>query len=410
MAAILALGLTATACSTYDKEPDFRASLVPDGGEYGFDTWPPKETLYTQRFIWKMRYLAEQLAGRMGSVRAVSPRLYATGHTDPRAARTLLMTTLVPVDDLYRSTSFGRLAGEQLMTELDHLGFTVIEARKTVGYFMMDGEGEFALSRNAVQVDPGHDADGVMVGTFSRSGPQMLINVRIVSAVDATILASATAQMDLRGDQFLSDLIRADEQAAASKNGASSPTAIEPPPPVLNLRKRVDEETDSYADTLGLMIRQMAQNALEAAPRDRVGPLKVVVATFVDVDNLYRTSTFGRYVSEQLMGDLASLGAEVSEIRLMPEAFVDIRVGELVLSREMAHIINERNADAYLVGTYARADDKVFVNARLALVGSRKVVGVGQMVVDAGQKNKFVVAMLENEITTVMPGETVEGY
>ncbi len=405
----LALTVGATACSTYNKEPDFRRDLASDQDEYGMDAWPPKESIYTQRFVWKMRYLARQLADGNDSVGvSLSPRQFG-GHANRQGnGKTVLMTTLAPVEDLYRATPFGRICAEQLMTEMSALGYRVIEPRKTTGYYIKDHEGEFSLSRKGSEVAAVHQVDAVLVGTFARSGPQALINVRLVAASDAAILSAATAQMDLRGDRFLESMMDAaayDEMTTPRRERSQDDTGI------LNYRPKLQPETDPYSVTLDLMIRQMAQNAFETAPKLMSGKKpRIMVATFVDIDHLYRATTFGRFLADRLIGELATFGADVAEVRITPEMYTDIRIGELAMTREMSQLIGDHSADAYLVGTYTRAGDQALVNARLVMGQSKKVVGVGQMVVDAGPKNKFVQAMLENEVTTVMPGETVEGY
>lgn len=402
------LAMGATACSTYYKEPDFRSDLNADRGEYGLDAWPPKESVYTQRFVWKMRYLAHQLAdGGGASYYTVTPRQYGAPMARQAAGKTILMTTLSPVDDLYRATGFGRICAEQLMTEMSALGYRVIEPRKTTGYYIRDGEGEFSLSRKGDEIAELHQVDAIVVGTFARSGPQTLINVRLVSASDSAVLSAATAQMDIRGDRFLETMMDEAQydDADDKREHHKAKTGV------LNYRPKLQPETDPYSATLDLMIRQMAQNSFETAPTVASGKSpRIMVATFVDVDNLYRASTFGRFLADRLIGELATFGADVAEVRITPEMYTDIRIGELAMTREMSQLIGDHSADAYLVGAYTRAGDQVLVNARLVMAQSKKVVGVGQMVVDAGSKNKFVQAMLEREVTTVMPGETVEGY
>ncbi|HEB71967.1 MAG TPA: hypothetical protein ENI77_05045 [Nitrospirae bacterium] len=374
-------------CSSYAGDPDFkfqlasRPALSPDSG------WLPRRERYTQRFTWKMRHIAKNLRRDL--------KKWKPSET------TVLMTTIVPIDDLSRATRFGRLCTEQLMTELDLQGFQVIEARKTGSYLMRDKQGEFSLSRDPRWLAQEFNADVVVVGVYTKSGNQTLINVRMISASDARTLAATSAMMNLKGDRFLAGMFLPEKKSESA--GLKSSRGI-------RVRKRVLSEIDSPAEILESQVGNMAGDIAETAFEKAEGSPEIAVATFVDMDNFYRATSFGRYLTEQLIAEFKSLGFNVIEVRLSPELFVDIRIGELGLTREMSQLMMNKKVDALVVGTYNKAGDNITVSSRLVIRGARRVVGVGRMIVDASSKNKFVTAMLENEVTTVMPTETIEGF
>ncbi|MBF0634640.1 MAG: hypothetical protein HQK85_08285, partial [Nitrospinae bacterium] len=103
-------------------------------------------------------------------------------------------------------------------------------------------------------------------------------------------------------------------------------------------------------------------------------------------------------------------GYNVVELRAAPEIVADLRLGEMALTREASRLSPTGRVDAIVAGTYTKTGDTALVTGRMILPRSGKVVGVGDMTVDAGPRNKFMAAMLEQEITTMMPTETVEGY
>ena len=393
VSALVAATMVASAFSpscAYKREPDFQGDLNPSTTyktEFygGPNQWPPHAEVYTQRFVWKMKYVADQLTAKVK----------ASGRENTVA----LMTTLVPVDDIYKSTSFGRVCAEQLMTEMDKQGIKVIEARKTEDYLIKDHNGEFALSRDLKRIGAQFSADAVLVGTYAKSKDQMLINVRLVDLKDSGVIAAASTMMDLRGDKFLSAVLMDEDK----KNGERETGPVQ-------IRKRVEPLTDPYAEVLQGMIRSMAEKVSETSPAGALGARTIAITTFVDANHVYRTNTFGKYVSEQLINELSSLGYNVVELRAMPEIFVDVHAGELELSREMSRVMANRGAEAVIVGTYTKAGDHVIVNGRFINAKSHVVTGVGELIVDASQRNKFVTGLLEKEVTTVMPAETVEGY
>ena len=374
-------------CSSYAREPDFHMKLASKPSIYPGSGWLPGRERFTQRFTWKMRHIAKNLKR---DLKGWKPN-----------ETTVLMTTIVPVDDLNMATSFGRLCTEQLITELDRQGFKVIEARKTESYLMRDKQGEFSLSRDPRWLGAEFKADVVLVGSYTKSGKHTLINVRMVSVSDSRVLAAASAMMNLRGDHFLTGMFPPEKMKGYAPLKESRG---------IRVRKRVFSEIDSHAEILEAQVGNMAGDIAEAALENAEDSPKIAIATFVDVDNFYRATSFGRYITEQLISEFRSLGFDVIEVRLSPELFVDIRIGELGLTREMSQLMMNKKADALVVGTYNRAGDNISVSSRLVFRGTRQVAGVGRMIVDASSRNKFVTAMLENEVTTVMPTETIEGF
>src|SRR3989338_2266836 len=64
----------------------------------------------------------------------------------------------------------------------------------------------------------------------------------------------------------------------------------------------------------------------------------VAVSTFVSLDNLYATSSLGRFLGEQLLSSLQQSGLEVIEVRKTPGMMVSPYHGEYALSRSMDEI------------------------------------------------------------------------
>ncbi|MGK7344815.1 MAG: FlgO family outer membrane protein [Candidatus Nitrospinota bacterium M3_3B_026] len=96
----------------------------------------------------------------------------------------------------------------------------------------------------------------------------------------------------------------------------------------------------------------------------------IVVTTFVDLNNLARSSVFGRVLAEKLLTELHLAGFTVSEIRKGRDIFIRKELGELILSRDSREILGKSRARAALAGTYVATEDSVIVNARLIDVGS----------------------------------------
>lgn len=91
----------------------------------------------------------------------------------------------------------------------------------------------------------------------------------------------------------------------------------------------------------------------------------VIVLTFVDQKKLTRTTSFGRYLAEQLMNDLQQRQVPVVELRKSREVRIQAGQGEYGLSREPAEIRDQARAAAMLTGTYTITPEQVIVHARI---------------------------------------------
>lgn len=92
----------------------------------------------------------------------------------------------------------------------------------------------------------------------------------------------------------------------------------------------------------------------------------LIGATFVDINDLERTTPFGRMASEHFSSRFTERGFEVVEILLRTNVYVrQDEGGEFMLSRELRNLSEQRNAQAVIVGTYAIGRNNVYITARL---------------------------------------------
>jgi TolB-like protein len=126
------------------------------------------------------------------------------------------VTTFVNADDLYSTSSFGRMYAEQVMSELVMRGFDVIELRHSDALQFMSGRGEFALSRDVSSVRPVRQLGAVVVGTYVVSPVRVYVNARLIDPSSSMILSSGSVEMSktaeltrmVRGGAFATTLER----------------------------------------------------------------------------------------------------------------------------------------------------------------------------------------------------------
>ncbi len=116
---------------------------------------------------------------------------------------------------------------------------------------------------------------------------------------------------------------------------------------------------------LRLRVRELAAQLLAGSKEPVAGDLRVTVATFVNLDQIYETSALGRYLAEQMLHELQRRGVDVVDVRMMPAMQISKGHGEYALSRDMSELSYVHQADAVVAGTYSVAAGQIFVQARL---------------------------------------------
>lgn len=97
----------------------------------------------------------------------------------------------------------------------------------------------------------------------------------------------------------------------------------------------------------------------------RKGKPKILVVTFVNIDDLTKTTTFGRMQAEIIATQLSQYGLDTVEVKLMSNIYIKEQTGEFYLSRDIRKLSHKYQADLILAGSYAEALDKLYISAKL---------------------------------------------
>jgi len=148
----------------------------------------------------------------------------------------------------------------------------------------------------------------------------------------------------------------------------------------------VPKEQINLVDTNYQAIDDMLIKAKMAVGRD----VPIIVATFVNLDDVTSTSKLGRVMGELCAARLTQRGYRVVNIRMRPDSVViKPRQGEFLLSRDVAVLSKEHGAQVVLVGTYTRTDviEKIrSVNQQLETVDPELMTRASYM---QGEKRVF---------------------
>lgn len=92
--------------------------------------------------------------------------------------------------------------------------------------------------------------------------------------------------------------------------------------------------------------------------------MPLLVTTFVDNNDLEKTSKFGRVLQEHISSRLVQLGYSVKEIKMTGKLLIEPRSGESILSRDLSKISPSIKSQAILVGTISATNRTLYVSAR----------------------------------------------
>lgn len=113
----------------------------------------------------------------------------------------VLITSFVRLDNLKKTTEFGRVISESMINELSNRGFNVIEFRGQMSV-SVNAQGEYYITRNVDRMKQKIVNTYVVVGTYSRQYGKVMLNARVLDNNSGQIISSArsTYVHSLRND------------------------------------------------------------------------------------------------------------------------------------------------------------------------------------------------------------------
>lgn len=150
------------------------------------------------------------------------------------------------------------------------------------------------------------------------------------------------------------------------------PSPVSPASPVREKPKELPAQMKE--SNLVTISYKVADHLLENLSTDMNREQVILVASFVDVKHLERSSNFGRVMAECITSRLAQKGYMVVEIKLRDALYIKEQAGEFLLSRRVRAISDTHNAQAVVVGTYARAREDLYISARLVQASDARII------------------------------------
>ncbi len=123
-------------------------------------------------------------------------------------------------------------------------------------------------------------------------------------------------------------------------------------------------------------------------------PIPVIVATIANIDQVEKSDTFGRVVTEQISSRLVHRGLTTSELKLRKSLNIKqglkdpMEAGEFILSRDIDDIRTEYKVGYVMTGTYGIAGDEVMVNLKMIDIQTGHIIGASDFAIDTDSNIK----------------------
>lgn len=102
--------------------------------------------------------------------------------------RGVLVSTLVDINDLDKSSALGRLLSEQISSRLAQHGIAVNELKLRGNLYVNKSQGELLLSREIKDISATQNADFVVTGTYAASRDSIYVTIKLVRASDSRVI------------------------------------------------------------------------------------------------------------------------------------------------------------------------------------------------------------------------------
>ena len=110
-------------------------------------------------------------------------------HPNPEDLDRVLVSTVVDINDVGRTTMFGRVLGECLSSRLTQTDKDVIHATVRTDQLLVRQDGQFLLSREARNLATDHNARTALVSTYAVTKDVVILSLKLVSTVEDSTLA-----------------------------------------------------------------------------------------------------------------------------------------------------------------------------------------------------------------------------
>jgi TolB-like protein len=144
---------------------------------------PTYEEAALYQFIQANYKAADALLG-------ATPVAASTSNFASASGGVMLVATLADINRLEQSSALGRLITEHLSSRLAQRGRSVVEMKLRGNVFVRNDQGEFLLTREIRELAREHNANAVVVGTYTDGGTYVFVSLKLIDPANGIILSA----------------------------------------------------------------------------------------------------------------------------------------------------------------------------------------------------------------------------
>lgn len=123
-------------------------------------------------------------------IKMLADELLASSRLTKKDLGNIAVTSFVDLEQLNKTTPFGRFLGEGIFNELFVRGFNLVDFRGQ-NALSVNADGEFFITRDVRKINDTVNNTYILVGTYSYMNGRVLLNARIIDNQSGKLVASA---------------------------------------------------------------------------------------------------------------------------------------------------------------------------------------------------------------------------
>lgn len=102
----------------------------------------------------------------------------------------LIVATVVDINVLEKSSALGRTISELISARFTQQGYKMVEMKFRNAVYIKRSQGELLLTREIKDLAQSHNAQAVLVGTYSVSKDVVFVNLKVIKPGDSIVIAA----------------------------------------------------------------------------------------------------------------------------------------------------------------------------------------------------------------------------
>ncbi len=139
---------------------------------------------------------------------------------------------------------------------------------------------------------------------------------------------------------------------------------------------KTDKSYNTFNDVSKMIAMDLSKNLSKSVDKENMG--LIALTSFVDLNQLNKTTHFGRVMGENLFNELYDYGFKLSDFRGQNALSVNAS-GEFYITRDVKKLKKSVLNKYILVGTYSKVEEGIIINTRILDNESGEIISTSRV-------------------------------